>query len=96
MIAQVARRFAAEVLVNHDGRQCDGKSMVEILFLDIHADALFSIEAHGPDAVEAIQMIAYVTGEERCQEPAEADAELRLRPHRQPDHRPLQLDVAWA
>ena len=50
----VAKRFAAEVRVRCNGAETDGKSIMGLLCLAAECGMMLDLEAHGPDAEEAL------------------------------------------
>jgi len=64
---QAARRFAAEVRLQHAGRWANGKNVVELLLLAVPAGAEVALTVDGPDEAEAlaalVQLVAGRFGE---------------------------------
>jgi phosphocarrier protein len=65
---QLATRFRAHILVSHDGRVMDGKSIMGILLLAAARGTTITITSEGPDEQEALtalcQLIDSGFGEE--------------------------------
>jgi phosphocarrier protein len=55
---EVAQRFAAEVRVRRNGPETDGKSIMGLLCLAAECGMMLDLEAHGPDAEEAVVALA--------------------------------------
>jgi phosphotransferase system HPr (HPr) family protein len=51
---ELAQRFAAEVRVCCNGAEADGKSLMSLLCLAAEGGMMLDLEAHGPDAEEAL------------------------------------------
>lgn len=68
-LVEAARGFNAEVMVRHDGRIANGRSLAELLRLGVKANGAVEILARGPDADAALQSLKEVieTGEEEEQ-----------------------------
>jgi phosphocarrier protein len=68
-LVQVATRFKSRVLVTHDGRTANGKSILGLLTLIGSQGSRLSISADGSDEKEALQAIVELVaarfGEER-------------------------------
>jgi phosphocarrier protein len=68
-LVQVATRFKSRVLVTHDGRTANGKSILGLLTLIGSQGSRLSISADGSDEKEALQaivdLVAARFGEER-------------------------------
>ena len=61
---QAARRFAAEVRLQHAGRWANGKNVVELLLLAVPAGAEVLLSVDGPDEAEALTaLIALLRGD---------------------------------
>jgi phosphocarrier protein len=55
---ELAQRFAAEVRVRCNGAEADGKSLLSLLCLAAEGGMILDLEAHGPDAEEAVIALA--------------------------------------
>jgi phosphocarrier protein len=55
---QEAQRFAAEVRICCNGAEADGKSLLSLLCLAAECGMMLDLEAHGPDAEEAVTALA--------------------------------------
>ena len=55
---QEAQRFAAEVRVRCHGAEADGKSLLSLPCLAAECGMMLDLEAHGPDAEEALIALA--------------------------------------
>ena len=68
-LVQVAIRFKSRILVTHDGRTANGKSILGLLTLVGSQGSRLSIRADGPDEKEAlgaiVDLFAARFGEER-------------------------------
>ena len=58
---EVAQRFTAEVRVRCNGAEIDGKSIMGLLCLAAEGGMMLDLEAHGPDAEEAVTALADLT-----------------------------------
>jgi phosphocarrier protein HPr len=56
--AELAQRFAAEVRVRSAGAVADGKSLLDLIGLAAGDGTVLELEAHGPDAEEAVIALA--------------------------------------
>ena len=56
--AGLARRFAAEIRVYRDGLGVNGKSILDLATLAAGCGTRLELEAHGPDAEEALAALA--------------------------------------
>ncbi len=54
---QMARDFQAEIQVEVDGGQADGKSIMQLMALGAMAGTAVKITAKGPDAQEAVNSL---------------------------------------
>ncbi len=54
----LAQQFTARVLVCFEGKQTDGKSILDVTTLGAGPGAWITIEAHGPDAQEAVEALS--------------------------------------
>ena len=54
----VAQRYDAEILIRCGGSEADGKSVLDLLGLAAEAGMVLDLEAHGPDAEEAVVALA--------------------------------------
>jgi phosphocarrier protein HPr len=51
---QAASRFSSTIVIRHDGREADAKSLIALLGLTIRPSSEIELAADGPDADEAI------------------------------------------
>ena len=51
---QAASRFTSRILIRHDGREADAKSLIALLGLTIRPSSEITLTADGPDADAAI------------------------------------------
>jgi phosphocarrier protein HPr len=51
---QAASRFTSRILIRHDGREADAKSLIALLGLTIRPSSEITLAADGPDADAAI------------------------------------------
>jgi phosphocarrier protein HPr len=58
MFAQLAGKFAANIVVIKEGERIDGKSVLSILTLAAEQGTKLKIEAVGQDAEEALEALA--------------------------------------
>jgi phosphocarrier protein HPr len=56
----LARRFQSRIRVHHQGKECNGKSILELTTLAAECGARLDLEACGPDAVAAVEALALV------------------------------------
>lgn len=54
-VAQIARKYKADILLRGEGGEVDAKSMLDVLSLSCPAHARLDLIAKGPDAREALQ-----------------------------------------
>ncbi|MFP5343491.1 MAG: HPr family phosphocarrier protein [Candidatus Limnocylindria bacterium] len=55
---QAASRFSSRVVIRHDGREADAKSLIALLGLTIRPSSEIVLAADGPDAEEALVGLA--------------------------------------
>jgi phosphocarrier protein HPr len=55
---RIARRFQCQVRVQHQNKECDGKSILDLTTLAAECGTRLSLEARGPDAVAAVEALA--------------------------------------
>ena len=55
---QSASRFTSRIVIHHDGREADAKSLIALLGLTIRPDSEIVLEADGPDADAALAALA--------------------------------------
>lgn len=55
---QLAERFQSNVVVHHDGRAVNGKSIWDLMGLAAEAGTELTLEAEGPDADVALEALA--------------------------------------
>ena len=58
LLARAANRFEADVVLIKDGERFDAKSILSVLSMGAAQGTRIEIEAEGPDAVEAVQVVA--------------------------------------
>jgi phosphocarrier protein HPr len=51
---QAASRFSSRIVIRHDGREADAKSLIALLGLTIRPSSEIELAADGPDAEEAL------------------------------------------
>ncbi len=56
--AQTASNFQSDIWVEKDGVSVDGKSILEVLTVSCPSGSKITIRAEGPDAAEAIDVLA--------------------------------------
>ena len=56
--AALAGRFRAEVRVRHEGRDLNGKSILDLMTMAAECGTWLELEAIGPDAAEALTALA--------------------------------------
>lgn len=54
---ELAQQFACELILIKDGKQANAKSILSLMTLDVRANDLVTIQADGPDEVDAIQAL---------------------------------------
>ncbi len=54
MFVKAANRFGCEILVEKDGLEVSGKSIMGLLTIEGHQGAILKLTANGADAVEAL------------------------------------------
>ncbi|MCX7816859.1 MAG: HPr family phosphocarrier protein [Syntrophales bacterium] len=59
-IAQTAEKFRSRIIVEYDGKEVNGKSLLDILTLACPFGGYMTIKIHGPDAEDAMSAIAKV------------------------------------
>jgi phosphocarrier protein HPr len=55
---QAASRFTSRIVIRHDGREADAKSLIALLGLTIRPSSEIVLAAEGPDADDAIAALA--------------------------------------
>lgn len=55
---QAASRFSSRIVIRHDGREADAKSLIALLGLTIRPSSEIVLAADGPDADEALAGLA--------------------------------------
>jgi phosphocarrier protein len=55
---QTASRFTSRIVIRHDGRDADAKSLIAVLGLGVRPDREVTLEADGPDADAALAALA--------------------------------------
>ena len=55
---KLAMRYQADVRVYHNGNQFNGKSILDLTTLAAECGARLELEAHGPDAQQAVAALA--------------------------------------
>ena len=55
---QAASRFNSTIVIRHDGREADAKSLIALLGLTIRPSSEIVLAAEGPDAEDAIAALA--------------------------------------
>ena len=55
---QAASRFTSRIVIRHDGREADAKSLIALLGLTIRPASEITLSADGPDADEALAALA--------------------------------------
>lgn len=51
---QAASRFSSRIVIRHDGREADAKSLIALLGMTIRPSSQIELVADGPDADEAL------------------------------------------
>ncbi len=57
---KLARRFQCEIRVHYQGKECNGKSILDLTILAAVCGARLDLEACGPDAFAAVEALAVV------------------------------------
>lgn len=55
---KLASRFRAEIRVSHNGKEINGKSILDLTLLAAECGTRLDLEARGPDAIEAVDALA--------------------------------------
>jgi phosphocarrier protein len=55
---QAASRYTSRIVIRHDGREADAKSLIALLGLTIRPSTEITLMADGPDADEALAALA--------------------------------------
>ena len=55
---KAASRFSSRIVIRHDGREADAKSLIALLGLTIRPSSDIVLAADGPDADDAIAALA--------------------------------------
>jgi len=55
---QTASRYTSRIVIRHDGREADAKSLIALLGLTIRPSTEITLTADGPDADEALAALA--------------------------------------
>jgi phosphocarrier protein HPr len=58
MFVRLANTFKSEILVEKDGEEINGKSIMGLMLLAAGCGAKLRITAHGPDAAETLRALA--------------------------------------
>lgn len=64
---EMAGRFQSKVIVHHDGRSVNGKSLWDLLLLAAMPGSELTLEVEGPDAPQALDALSALL----CTPPAE-------------------------
>jgi phosphocarrier protein len=59
---KTAGRFAADILVEKDGLEVNGKSIMGVLMLAAEQGSTLRVSAHGPDAADALDALGSLIG----------------------------------
>jgi phosphocarrier protein len=55
---KLASRFQSDIRVSHNGKEINGKSILDLALLAAECGTLLDLEANGPDAREAVDALA--------------------------------------
>ena len=55
---QAASRFSSAIVIRHDGREADAKSLIALLGMTIRPSSEIVLAADGPDADDALAALA--------------------------------------
>ena len=55
---QAASRFSSRIVIRHDGREADAKSLIALLGMTIRPSSEIVLAADGPDADDALAALA--------------------------------------
>jgi phosphocarrier protein HPr len=55
---QAASRFTSRIVIRHDGREADAKSLIALLGMTIRPSSEIVLAADGPDADDALAALA--------------------------------------
>jgi phosphocarrier protein HPr len=64
--AKVARQFESKITVRREDRAVNGKSQVELMLLAAEPGAEVILEVEGPDAFQALPLLAEILGQPSC------------------------------
>ena len=62
-LVRLANRFSSEIRLEREGVEVNGKSIMGVLMLAAHKEALISVRAEGQDAYEAVDAIGGLIAE---------------------------------
>ena len=62
LLVRTATRFAAEIRVEKDGLEVNGKSIMGVLMLAAERGSRLTLRAEGPDADDALSALADLVG----------------------------------
>jgi phosphocarrier protein len=73
---KLASRFQSEIRVSHNGKEINGKSILDLTLLAAECGTFLDLEARGPDAAEAVDALTrLVVAEFREGDETEPDRE---------------------
>jgi phosphocarrier protein len=55
---RLAQQFLSEIRVSHDGKDMNGKSILDLTMLAAECGTILEVEARGPDAEAAVEALA--------------------------------------
>jgi len=60
LLVQTANRFQSEISITYNNKRVNGKSILNVLTLGVHRNAVIIIQAQGEDADQAISALKYL------------------------------------
>ena len=58
VFVNTAKKFTARIVVAHDGKEADAKSILNIMALGVKSETTVTIRADGPDEADALEQLA--------------------------------------
>jgi phosphocarrier protein len=55
---KLANQFESDIWVSYNGRECNGKSILDLTTLAAECGKTLELEARGPDAAQAVEALA--------------------------------------
>lgn len=60
MMVSAAQKFRSKLFVSCEGREVDGKSVIQLMMISAPKGATLSLRAEGPDATDLVAAVAAV------------------------------------